>query len=251
MNDGLFSRIEAEKYLKDESSFMDVVNAAFIDKSIGFQRASALEEIGHAGARLAVSGGLAGFLNLLLSIIFYFLYVIFTGFQKLFIVRSFFYLIGLTFIILFPCCIYFLFYSTGTHITILLLSIVLLYIFYKSHSRKTFIITLISFFISVFLSLDIHYLNIIYTPEREYLGRWVSSSRYYVKIMKDKETGDKTITSNLLPRREGANYAHVFGYNYIHVFDKNDKNNTISFIHLNGKFFFEPFFGKHVILEKI
>ena len=89
MSKGLFSRIESDRYLDDQSSLMDVFNAAIIDRAIGFQ-ASPLEEIGHAVARKTTKKGLSGLFDLLLNVMLTVLYALNVAFHKIFIVRCFF-----------------------------------------------------------------------------------------------------------------------------------------------------------------
>ena len=251
MSNGLFSRIEAEKYLKNQSSFIDVINAACIDRSIGIRQVNAVEEIGHAGARQVTSKGLSSFFELFFRIILSLIYALSIGFNKLHIIKYFFYSIGILLIVLLPACVFFLFYSEETHYTVLLCSILILYITHKIRQRKIFIISILSFFISLFLTLDIHYLHIIYTPIETYKGIWVSSHKHFLRVNENPNTGKKILSWNIKKSKEGSVYYNIFGYNFIYIYDKNNPQNTLFFMFLNEKLIFEPFFGKHEILNKI
>ncbi len=250
MSKGLFSRIEADRFLDDQSSLMDVINASLIDRVIGFQ-ANPLEEIGHAGVRKVTKGGLFGLFNLFLHIILKVLYALNVAFQKMTIVRWFFYIVGVLFVVLLPCCIFIDFSSDNMQGMVILCSIFLLYILYKSHSRKLFCLALLSFFLSSFMVLDVHYLHIVYTPIEKYYGIWVSpNGQLFVKVEVDSTTGNSSIASNVLEHRPESKYFHVHGYNFIYLYDRNDKSNTHLFLYYDSKLIYEPFFSKHEIFSR-
>lgn len=250
MSKGLFSRIESDRYLDDQSSLMDVFNAAIIDRAIGFQ-ASPLEEIGHAVARKTTKKGLSGLFDLLLNVMLTVLYALNVAFHKIFIVRCFFYLVGLLFIALLPCCIFIYFSSENTQVMIFLCSLFLLYILYQSHCRKVFYLSLMSFLLTSFLILDVHFLHIIHKPFENYYGIWVSSNgQSFVKVEKGSKAGSSRISSNILKYNPESKYFHVDGYNYLYLYDRNDSSNTYLFLYYDDQLIYEPFWGKHEIFSK-
>lgn len=170
------------------------------------------------------------------------------AFQRLVIVRGFFYFAGILLVILLPCCIFINFSSRNTQYIILVCSISLIYILYRSHNLKILCLTLLSFLFSLFLILDVHYFHIVYTPIESYYGTWVSSDgQFIVKVDVNAKTGDTKIASNVLERRPDSKYFHVHGYNFLYFYDKNDNANTRLFLYLNGKLIYDPFFGRHEI----
>lgn len=240
MGSGIFSRIEAEKYLEGQASLADVFYGTVIDRSLGQKNANAFEEISHAWSRNAGKSFLSGIFDILLSGIFFLCFLVIVLIRKISLLRFIVNFIGFLVILTVPCFVFMYFNSYRVIFTIFLICLFLLYVLYVSGLMKTFYSVMAFFLISVFIVVDVTCLHIFYVLFEKYCGTWMTEDKAFLLNV----DADRKMYTNVMKNTQGAKYVFEHGYNFIFLGNKKDKKESHLFLFFKDRLIYDPF-GEH------
>ena len=245
MGNGIFSRIEADRYINGMSSVSDIYRASFIDGMFGLNNVHPFEEVAHAWARSASKNFLIKIFNFILSIFLFIILSFAVLLRKNFVFRMINNAFGIIIVFIIPCIIFIYFDNYKVIFTLLLCSMFIMYVLYKSKCIKSFCAVLLSFVISMFLVVDVNYLHAIYVPRENYFGTWMTEdSKFILKVT------SKGMSSNILKVTNNSKFMHSYSYNYIFIYDKNNKKDIYVFLFFNNTLIYNPFSNNAKILKK-